>query len=166
MFRRAAAAGIPHDTEWQLWIRIPDSRRTGHLETVARAISAPESCRSFEMVLASAGVGLSRLGEGRRTGTSHACRCPENLPTCLPVSSRTHVTKNSTSTVQKSDDKEALYWAAGQFFRSRLVYIRGASKPGLVKLGAGQELFCLSCARLVKCRYFASLSIDNFLLRK
>ena len=51
-----------------------------------------------------AGVGLSRLGEGRRTGTSHACRYPQNLSTCLPVRSRTHVTKNSTSTVQKSDD--------------------------------------------------------------
>ena len=44
-----------------------------------------------------AGVGMSRLGgEVRRTGTSHAYRRPQHLPTCLSVRSRTHVTKTSS----------------------------------------------------------------------
>ena len=42
-----------------------------------------------------AGVWMGWLGEGRRTGTSHVCACPQHLPTCLPVRSRAHVTKTS-----------------------------------------------------------------------
>jgi hypothetical protein len=42
-----------------------------------------------------AGVGMSRLGEGHKTGTSYACPCPQHLPTGHPVCSQTHVTKTS-----------------------------------------------------------------------
>jgi len=31
-----------------------------------------------------AGLGLSRLGEGRKPGTSHASRCPQHLPPVFP----------------------------------------------------------------------------------
>lgn len=38
---------------------------------------------------------MSRLGEVRKTGTSHTYRRPQHLPTCFSVRSRTHVTKTS-----------------------------------------------------------------------
>ena len=46
----------------------------------------------------------SESAGGGSSVTSHACRCPQHLPTCLSVRARTHVTQNSTSTVQQSDD--------------------------------------------------------------
>ena len=51
---------------------------------------------SVHFALRLAGLGMSRLGgEVRRTGTSHTYPCPQHLPTCLSVRSRTHVTKTS-----------------------------------------------------------------------